>query len=62
MFSRYGVNYLVQLNEARAASSRPASGPGGRPSASEEIGMFLRLGAVIAVAAVLVAFVAWTIR
>ncbi len=64
MFSRYGVNYLVQLHEAQAAASRraPETRAAATPSAAEEIGIFLRLGGVIAVIAVLSIFVAWAMH
>lgn len=55
MFSRYGVNSLVQFKKARAAMLRRPFETGGTPSASSEIGMFLRLGGVIAVVAAILA-------
>lgn len=64
MFSRYGVHYLVQFHAAQTVASQraPEAGAAATPSAAEEIGMFLRLGGVVAVIAVLSVFAAWTMH
>ena len=64
MFSRYGVNYLVQLHEAQAIASRraPETSAAATPTATEEIGMFLRLGGVIAVIAIISVFAVWAMH